>query len=96
MAPNLKYWHLLDNYSECNRFKAPIYSIPLCHLHLYMYSFITTAPFISVSGSLSSSNFSRQITKSVVHLTLKAQTKIAADDILIFYFYLSRKIRLDF
>ena len=28
-------------------------------------------------------------------LTLKAQTKIAADDILIFYFYLSKKIRLD-
>ena len=24
------------------------------------------------------------------------QTKIAADDILIFYFYLSKKIRLDF
>ena len=29
-------------------------------------------------------------------LTLKHQTKIAADDILIFYFYLSKKIRLDF
>ena len=29
-------------------------------------------------------------------LTLKRQTKIAADDILIFYFYLSKKIRLDF
>ena len=28
-------------------------------------------------------------------LTLKAPTKIAADDILIFYFYLSKKIRLD-
>ena len=27
---------------------------------------------------------------------LKRQTKIAADDILIFYFYLSKKIRLDF
>ena len=26
---------------------------------------------------------------------LKRQTKIAADDILIFYFYLSKKIRLD-
>ena len=29
-------------------------------------------------------------------LTLKRHTKIAADDILIFYFYLSKKIRLDF
>ena len=29
-------------------------------------------------------------------LTLKAPTKIAADNILIFYFYLSKKIRLDF
>ena len=28
--------------------------------------------------------------------TLKRQRKIAADDILIFYFYLSKKIRLDF
>ena len=27
---------------------------------------------------------------------LKRQTKIEADDILIFYFYLSKKIRLDF
>ena len=27
---------------------------------------------------------------------LKRQTKIAADDILIFYFHLSKKIRLDF
>ena len=27
---------------------------------------------------------------------IKRQTKIAADDILIFYFYLSKKIRLDF
>ena len=26
---------------------------------------------------------------------IKRQTKIAADDILIFYFYLSKKIRLD-
>ena len=30
-----------------------------------------------------------------MHLTLKRQTKIAADDIIIFYFYLSKKIRLD-
>ena len=29
-------------------------------------------------------------------LTLKAPNEIAADDILIFYFYLSKKIRLDF
>ena len=29
-------------------------------------------------------------------LTIKAPNKIAADDILIFYFYLSMKIRLDF
>ena len=29
-------------------------------------------------------------------LTLKEPNKIPADDILIFYFYLSRKIRLDF
>ena len=29
-------------------------------------------------------------------LILKLQTKIAADNILIFYFYLSNKIRLDF
>ena len=29
------------------------------------------------------------------HYLLKRQTKIAADDILIFYFYLSKKIRLD-
>ena len=28
--------------------------------------------------------------------TLKCQTKIAADDLIIFYFYLSKKIRLDF
>ena len=27
---------------------------------------------------------------------LKSQTKIAADDILIFYFYLSKKTKLDF
>ena len=31
-----------------------------------------------------------------VQLTLKRQTKIAADDILIFYFYPLKKIRLDF
>ena len=31
-----------------------------------------------------------------VSLTLKTPNKIAADDILIFYFYLSKKIRLDF
>ena len=30
------------------------------------------------------------------HLTLKVPNKIAADNILIFYFYLSKKIRLDF
>ena len=31
-----------------------------------------------------------------LHMTLRQrQTKIAADDILIFYFYLSKKIRLD-
>ena len=29
-------------------------------------------------------------------LTLKAQTKISTDDILIFSFYLSKKIKLDF
>ena len=29
-------------------------------------------------------------------LPLKRKTKIAADDTLIFYFYLSKKIRLDF
>ena len=29
------------------------------------------------------------------HLPLERQTKIAADDILIFYFYLSKKISLD-
>ena len=28
-------------------------------------------------------------------LPLKRRTKVAADDILIFYFYLSKKIRLD-
>ena len=32
---------------------------------------------------------------SYFQLTLKALTKIAADDILFFYFYLSKKIRLD-
>ena len=32
----------------------------------------------------------------LLSLTLKAPNKIAADDILIFYFYLSKKIRLDF
>ena len=31
-----------------------------------------------------------------IMLTLKVQTKIAADNIFIFYFYLSKKIRLDF
>ena len=31
-----------------------------------------------------------------ISLPLKRQTKIAADDNLIFYFYLSKKIRLDF
>ena len=30
-----------------------------------------------------------------IPVPLKRQTKIAADDILIFYFYLSKKIRLD-
>ena len=30
-----------------------------------------------------------------LHKPLKRQTKIAADDILIFYFYLLKKIRLD-
>ena len=33
--------------------------------------------------------------KQHVGLTLKSQTKIAADDILIFYFYLLKKIQLD-
>ena len=32
---------------------------------------------------------------SYFQLTLKALTKISADDILIFYIYLSKKIRLD-
>ena len=32
----------------------------------------------------------------LVCLTLKRRTKIAADDILIFYFYLSKEIRLHF
>ena len=32
---------------------------------------------------------------SEIFQPLKPQTKIAADDILIFYFYLSKKIRLD-
>ena len=37
-----------------------------------------------------------QVLKESSHgLTLKALNKIAADDILIFYFYLSKKIRLD-
>ena len=31
-----------------------------------------------------------------IQLTLKAPNKIAADDILIFYFYLCKKIKLDF
>ena len=34
--------------------------------------------------------------KSGPILTLKAPNKMAVDDILIFYFYLSKKIRLDF
>ena len=34
--------------------------------------------------------------EAIVKLTLKHQTKIAADDILIFYHYLSKKIRFDF
>ena len=33
---------------------------------------------------------------NLAYLTLKAPSKIAADDILIFYFYLSKEIRLDF
>ena len=37
---------------------------------------------------------------TIIHVhqqgALKRQTKIAADDILIFYFHLSKKIRLDF
>ena len=31
-----------------------------------------------------------------LHYPLKRETKVAADDILIFYLYLSKKIRLDF
>ena len=34
--------------------------------------------------------------KSVIVTTLKRETKIAADVIFIFYFYLSEKIRLEF
>ena len=34
--------------------------------------------------------------KLVIITTLKRHIKFAADDILIFYFYLSKKIRLDF
>ena len=45
-------------------------------------------------------NYSRLSFAAVVigalRLTLKRQRKIAADDVLIFYIYLSKKIRLDF
>ena len=40
--------------------------------------------------------FSRYYGKPPTYLTLNASNKIAADGILIFYFYLSKKIRLDF
>ena len=40
--------------------------------------------------------FSRYYGKPPTYLTLNAPNKIAADGILIFYFYLSKKIRLDF
>ena len=38
----------------------------------------------------------RQATELSIILPIKCQTKIAAGDILIFLFYLSKKIRLDF
>ena len=41
-------------------------------------------------------DFLNEMTDDLQFQPLKRQTKIAADDILIFYFYLSKKIRLDF
>ena len=41
-------------------------------------------------------DFLNERTDDLQFQPLKRQTKIAADDILIFYFYLSKKIRLDF
>ena len=41
-------------------------------------------------------HFRVAVTDTQLTLTLKCQTKIVANDILIFYFYLSKKIRLDF
>ena len=38
----------------------------------------------------------KKVSLCIIINPLKRQTKIAADDILIFFFYLSKKIRLDF
>ena len=41
-------------------------------------------------------NIQSNLPEASKRITKKRQTKIAADNILIFYFYLSKKIRLDF
>ena len=67
------------------------------HLH-HFYHFIFMTP---LSHTISISYNSPQLYYSACWVSpefdqpLKRQTKIAADGILIFYFYLSKKIRLD-
>ena len=58
-------------------------------------SFLVTASFSKNDSDLLST-FTKNALFYDICLPLKCQTKIAADDILIFYYYLSKKIRLDF
>ena len=56
-------------------------------LHKRIMVMALKRPSVTLLGSILSQIQSK--------LTLKAPNKIAADDILMFYFYLSKKIRLD-
>ena len=85
----IKYWRA---YILAPKLRAKIKKPPDTRVLLYLYSF----PH-SVSKSLSTGTYvPTQPHCSDAYQPLKRQTKTAADDVLIFYFYLSKKIRLDF
>ena len=61
------------------------FKLAVCLVTMFPTRLEGTEPSLAVPG-----------TEFVLRLTLKSPNKIAADDILSFYFYLPKKIRLDF
>ena len=73
----------------CDFGESCIFAVIPCRIHHYFYP--------SANNIISQLTWIYAVCKINLFLTLKApKKKIAADDILIFHFYLLKKIRLDF